>query len=235
MKHLIETTGLSSLPIAEYDRLILDSTKNEIVYRGGVAYEYVDLGLPSGTLWATMNVGATSETDYGSYFQWGDTEDKRNADCSWSSYKYNDGSGYSKYNTGFENTGGTIDNKITLDLEDDAVRVHMEGDWKMPTSALIEELVAETTNEWISNYNGTGVNGRKFTSKKNGNSIFIPASGNRENSSSNYQGNYGRIWSSSLRISGPINAWYLEFSSSDAYAGNDMYGRSNGMSVRGVL
>ena len=124
---------------------------------------YVDLGLTSGTLWATMNVGATSETDYGSYFQWGDTEDKRNADCSWSSYKYNDGSGYSKYNTGFENTGGTIDNKITLDLEDDAVRVHTEGDWKMPTSALIEELVAETNSEWATGYKGTNINGRKFT------------------------------------------------------------------------
>ena len=192
---------------------------------------YVDLGLTSGTLWATMNVGATSETDYGSYFQWGDTEDKRNADCSWSNYKYNDDSGYSKYNTGLNNTGGPVDNKTTLDLEDDAARVNMGGDWKMPTHALIEELVAETDSEWVTI---NGVNGRKFISKSDPSKyIFIPASGNRSGSSFNLQGSYGPVWGSSLDISEPDGACCLAVYSDRSNAG---YGnRPYGFAVRGVL
>ena len=198
-------------------------------------YSYVDLGLTSGTLWATMNVGATSETDYGSYFQWGDTVDKRDGDCSWESYKYCNGSGYSKYNTGFNNTGGTIDNKITLDLEDDAARVNMGGDWKMPTSALMEELVEETTNEWVNGYNGTDVNGRKFTSKKDTSKyIFIPASGTRPGSSFYRRSSYGYVWSSSLNISSPTNALYLNFTS-NGLGSDGVVVRGDGVVVRGVL
>lgn len=196
--------------------------------------DYVDLGLTSGTLWATMNVGASSETDYGSYFQWGDTVDKRDADCSSKSYKYDDVSGYSKYNTGFNNTGGTIDNKLTLDLEDDAARVHMEGDWKMPTAALIEELAEETNSEWVTGYKGTNINGRKFISKTDPSKyIFIPASGNRSGSSFNLQGDYGPVWGSSLHISEPDGACCLAVYSdrSDAGYGNRPYG----FAVRGVL
>ena len=192
---------------------------------------YVDLGLTSGTLWATCNVGAASETDYGSYFQWGDTEDKSNADCSSLTYKYRDGSGYSKYNTGLNDTGGVIDNKTTLDLEDDAARANMGGDWRMPTAALIEELVEETTNEWTTI---NGVNGRKFTSRTDPSKyIFIPASGNRSGSSFNLQGNYGPVWGSSLGISEPDGACCLAVYSdrSDAGYGNRPYG----FAVRGVL
>ena len=197
---------------------------------------YVDLGLTSGTLWATCNVGASSETDYGSYFQWGDTVDKSNAVCDWSTYKYGDESNFSKYNTGISGYGGTIDNKTTLDLVDDAARVHMGGDWRIPTHALIEELVEETTNEWISNYNGTGVNGRKFTSKANGNSIFIPAAGERSGSSFMLQGEYGHVWSSSLVNYRSSSAWYLEFGSNNFDNIREFdRNRPYGFSVRGVL
>ena len=71
MKHLIETTNPSGLAITEYDRIILDSSTNEITYRGGVIYEYVDLGLS--VKWAKCNVGAEKETDAGLYFAWGET------------------------------------------------------------------------------------------------------------------------------------------------------------------
>ena len=198
-------------------------------------YSYVDLGLTSGTLWATMNVGATSETDYGSYFQWGDTEDKRNADCSWSSYKYGDGSNFSKYNTGFNNIGGTIDNKITLDLDDDAARANMGGDWRIPSPALMEELVEETTNEWVTNYNGTKINGRKFTSKKDTSKyIFIPAGGERYDSSVNLPSGYGPVLASSLRISDPRCACCLSVYSDRSLA-YDNVNRYLGIVVRGVL
>lgn len=192
---------------------------------------YVDLGLTSGTLWATMNVGAISETDHGSYFQWGDTVDKRNDVCNSSTYKYDDGSGFSKYNTGLNGYGGTIDNKLTLDLEDDAARVHMEGDWKMPTSALMEELISETNNMSATI---NGVNGWKFTSKTDeSNYIFIPTSPSRYDSSFSGPGQ-GFVWTSSLRAGDPYKAWLLAF-----YSGIIQVGESDnrywGNTVRGVL
>ena len=197
-------------------------------------HPYVNLDLPSGTLWATMNVGATSEADYGSYFQWGDTVDKRDADCSWSTYKYCNGTENSltKYNN--QSYYGTVDNKRTLDLEDDAARAHMGNDWRMPTRDEFRELFDYTNNEWISNYKGTGVNGRKFTSKTNGNSIFIPASGTRPGSSFYRRGSYGYVWSSSLNITSPINALYLDFTSNGLGADGDVF-RDDGVVVRGVL
>ena len=111
-------------------------------------YEYVDLGLPSGLKWAKCNVGATSEADYGSYFQWGDIEDKSNSDYSWESYKYcNDTyKTLTKYCT--NSFYGTVDNKTTLDLEDDAARVNMEGDWRMPTASEYQTLYNETLWVW---------------------------------------------------------------------------------------
>ena len=197
-------------------------------------YEYVDLGLPSGLKWAKCNVGAEKETDYGDYFQWGDIDDKTNYDCSWESYKYGDDLNLSKYNT--ENNGyrGTIDNKITLDLEDDAARANMGGNWRMPTDAEIRELVNNTYNEWIENFNGSGVNGRKFTSKTDESKyIFIPASGYRLGSSFRGQGRGGDIWSSSLNTVLPGGALELGFSSCTIYMGDSA--RYYGLVVRGVM
>ena len=142
-------------------------------------YEYVDLGLPSGLKWAKCNVGAEKETDYGYYFQWGDIVDKSDSKCSWESYKYCNWSydRLTKYNT-FPLFGEKPDNKTSLDLEDDAARAHMGGDWRMPTQTEIKELLENTENEWVEDYNGTEINGMKFTSKIGKSKyIFIPASG----------------------------------------------------------
>ena len=197
-------------------------------------YEYVDLGLPSGLKWAKCNVGATSETDYGYYFQWGDIEDKSNSDCSWKTYEYYNGSSdtLTKYNNS-TSFGETLDNKTTLDLEDDAARAHMGSDWRMPTRDEFRELFDYTNNEWISNYNGSGVNGRKFTSKTNSNSIFIPASGYRLGSSFRGQGRGGDVWSSSLNATLPGGALELGFGSGSIYMGDS--GRYYGLAVRGVM
>ena len=196
-------------------------------------YEYVDLGLPSGLKWAKCNVGATSETDYGYYFQWGDIEDKSNSDCSWKTYEYCNGTynTLTKYCT--NSSYGTVDNKTTLESVDDAARVHMGGDWRMPTRDEFRELFDYTNNEWISNYNGTVVNGRKFTSKTNGNSIFIPASGYRLGSSFRGQGSGGDVWSSSLNAILPGGALELGFGSGSIYMGDS--GRYYGLAVRGVM
>ena len=198
-------------------------------------YEYVDLGLPSGLKWAKCNVGATSETDYGDYFQWGSTRPNTADECTRESYKFYHSAKYSltKYCvTSLYGLFGIVDNKTTLDLEDDAARANMGGDWRMPTEAEFQELLDNTDNEWIEDFNGSGVNGRKFTSKINGNSIFIPAAGIYRDGSVDYVGSSGGIWSSSLKDDYPNLAWYLYFNSGDCY----IYGsrRCIGRSVRGV-
>lgn len=121
-------------------------------YSTQITYEYVDLGLPSGTLWATMNVGATGETDPGLYFAWGETEgytaeqvgvDKQFA---WADYKFNpsgDSETFTKYNL--------TDNKVVLDSEDDAASVNMGGKWHMPTGDQCRELFKETKNGFVTN------------------------------------------------------------------------------------
>ena len=111
-------------------------------------YEYVDLGLPSGLKWAKCNIGATSETDYGSYFQWGDIEDKSNSDYNWATYKHCNGSDttMTKYCT--NSSYGTVDNKTTLEPEDDTARANMGGDWRMPTATEYLTLRNETLWVW---------------------------------------------------------------------------------------
>ena len=197
-------------------------------------YEYVDLGLPSGVKWAKCNVGTKKETDYGYYFQWGDIVDKSNADCSWATYKHckNFYDNLTKYNTSTD-YGENPDNKTTLDVEDDAARANMGGDWRMPTKTEIQELLDNTDSEWVEDYNSTGVNGRKFTSKTNGNSIFIPAAGLRSGSLSFYQGHFCDVWSSSVNILDPFNAWNLDFSSGGSLVA--YMSRGYGLPVRGVL
>lgn len=221
MMFFISLYGFTSVP----ENKVLMKPRTDIGTNAN-GYSYVDLGLTSGTLWATMNVGATSETDHGSYFQWGDTVDKSNSDCSWSTYKYGDESNFSKYNTEFSGYGGTIDNKLTLDLEDDAARAKMGGDWKMPTHALMEELVSETNNVSVTI---NGVNGWKFTSKTDPSKyIFIPDSGRRQDSS--FLGKFSGIWSSSLHTMYPDTAWNLSNGDAD---GSHL--RVYGLPVRGVL
>ena len=191
---------------------------------------YVDLGLPSGLKWAKCNIGAETETDYGYYFQWGETELHDNGiPYVWENYKHCNRSSMTltKYNNS--------DGKTTLDLEDDAAAQIMGGNWRMPTKGDFQELLDNTTNESVTNFNSSGVSGRKFTSKTDESKyIFIPASGVRFGSLLGYQGYDGYIWSSSLNASNPNNAWYLGFFWD--YCGMGCYGRRcEGQTVRGVM
>ena len=231
MKHLIVTEDVNSLPIAKYDRVILDSTKNEIIYMGGVKYEYVDLGLPSGLKWAKCNIGATSETDYGDYFQWGSVIPNTADECNWEHAPFNNG--LNTYNEEYFNDHKSewLDDNNNLKPEFDAATHILGGDWKMPTKAEFQELLDNTTNKWFTNYKGTGVNGREFTGS-NGNSIFIPAAGHYDKGSVYNVGSYGYVWSSSLNASRPNFAWGLSFGSDRCLMYNS--NRYNGQSVRGV-
>ena len=158
--------------------------------------DYVDLGLPNGTLWATHNVGATSPEGLGDFFAWGETAPKANYE--WSStawlYSENGQKRISKYNTKSEY--GPVDNKTELDPEDDAAYVNMGPEWRMPSKADIDELVENCTWEWTQ---VNGVNGQLITGP-NGNTMFLPAVGARIGTDIFDLGEYGHYWSRSLYV-----------------------------------
>lgn len=211
-----------------------EATKVEENEATKVEENYVDLGLPSGLLWATCNVGASKPEEYGDYFAWGETEPK--ADYSWSTYKW--GSEYNqltKYCNDSEcGKDGFKDDKTTLDLADDAAHANRGDQWRMPTTADFQELIDNTNSEWVDNYNGTGVKGRRFAAS-NGNSIFLPAAGSRDGTSLGSAGSYGYYWSSSLGSDDPSSAYNLYFSSGLVYVGsNYYYYRCYGRTVRPV-
>ena len=110
-------------------------------------HDWVDLGLPSGLKWAVCNVGADSPEGYGFYFAWGETETKSR--YSWNTYKWCNGSYYTQTKYCTNSSYGTVDNKTTLDLSDDAARANWGGSWRMPTKAEQDELRNNCT--WICN------------------------------------------------------------------------------------
>lgn len=178
---------------------------------GAVGYFYfyvsdhksVDLGLPSGTLWATCNVGANGPEEYGKLFAWGETTDLGKTTYAWSNYKYCDGSysTISKYCT--DSNYGIVDNATKLNSKDDAAKENWGADWQMPSKQQFEELLNDsyTTTIWTTTQNGT--NGRLIVSKRNGNSIFLPAAGSRDGSNLLYKGDVGGYWSLSLGSDSP--------------------------------
>jgi len=193
-------------------------------------HEYVDLGLTSGTLWATCNVGASKPEEYGDYFAWGETTgyNSGKTNFEWSTYKWFNGSSstMTKYCT--SSSYGTVDNKTELELSDDAARANWGGQWRMPSSAQIYELISECNTEWTTQ---NSVYGRKVTSKKNGKSIFLPAAGYRYVSLDD-AGSGGYYWSRSLEKSS-YGAYYLNFAS-NGFSWHGYY-RFYGRSVRPVV
>ena len=187
-------------------------------------YEAVDLGLS--VKWATFNVGATKPEEYGGYYAWGETEEKENYD--WSTYKWCNGSydTQTKYCT--NSSYGTVDNKTTLDLEDDVAHVKWGGSWRMPTSDEIKELRRECNWQWTSL---NGVNGHRVTGP-NGNSIFLPAAGCRYGTVLDGRGIHGYYWSSSLYYYYCSNAYLLVLR--NGYYEWDDHLRCDGFSVRPV-
>ena len=196
-------------------------------------FEYVDLGLPSGTKWATCNVGADKETDYGFYFAFGET---KGYSCftdakafNWGDYKFSvNGS-----NAKFEKYNDT-DGKKVLDLCDDAAHIHMGGKWHMPTVEQIKELMHNTESTWVSNYNGSGLNGRLFTSKSDtSKKLFFPASGRVSNCISESVGKICCYWSSSKFNDNNCYGFSLNIGS--ALLIIDLGKRNVGKPVRGVF
>ena len=195
---------------------------------------YVDLGLPSGLKWAKCNVGAKKETDYGYYFMWGSTTPNTKTECTWKYAPFNNGSDSYAEEYFATHKSEWLDSKDNLKPEYDAAYKATNGIARMPTHEDFQELLDNTINEWIEDYNGTGVNGRKFTSKTDESKhIFIPAADNCCYGLAAIVGSKGNVWSSSLYASNTDYTWNLSFYSDNCYM--NLYKRCYGQSVRGVM
>ena len=186
--------------------------------------DWVDLGLPSGTIWATRNVGANAPEDYGDYFAWGETEPKDY--YYWNTYKWCNGSYYTltKYcSYGSYGYNGFVDNKTELDPSDDAACAHYAGG-RMPSMEQFDELVDNCNWQWTQR---NGVNGHLVTGP-NGKTMFLPVAGWRWNDSLNYAGSYGQYWS---RTQDPRYPYYA-ISNEDLNSHH--FARYSGSTVRAV-
>ena len=178
------------IAVADIDSVTFVAPVSVVTPPAATQYEAVDLGLS--VKWATCNVGASKPEDYGGYYAWGETEEIE--DYSWSTYKWCNGSKdtMTKYCT--SSSYGTVDNKTTLDPEDDVARVKWGGSWRMPTLAEQDELRNKCTWTWTTK---NGVKGYTVTGP-NGNSIFLPAAGYCSGTGVERRDSYGHYWSSSL-------------------------------------
>ncbi len=202
----------------------------DLILGGGAPqdnHEYVDLGLPSGTLWATCNVGANSPEQYGDYFAWGETVPKEV--YTWETYKWCNGTwdSLTKYN--FQNYYGTVDNKNELEPADDAAQANWGLSWQMPTKAQQDELHEHCNWQWttmngVNGYLGTGPSGK---------TLFLPAAGYKDGTRIVSEGEFGYYWSHSLYYGMSLYAYnHLFFSGSSP--GWDKQERSFGLSIRPV-
>jgi hypothetical protein len=196
-------------------------------------HEWVDLGLPSGTLWATCNVGASSPEDAGDYFAWGETSPTPKPKYDWSTYKYANGAydKLTKYcNKSSYGNNGYTDSRTTLEKSDDAAYKNWGEGWCMPTQAQFQELKEKCTWTWTTR---NGKNGYEVKGPNN-KSIFLPAAGYKgSDGKPSDVGSRGYFWSSSLYTVYPGFARRLYFYSSDIGLGRWEY-RYVGQSVRPV-
>ena len=200
--------------------------------------DWVDLGLPGGTLWATRNIGADKPEDYGDYFAWGETTPK--AEYHSGTYKwwekYQDASGnwhkgFTKYcSRSYEGLDNFVDDKTELDLADDAASVNWGGKARIPSIEQIQELVNTCTWQWTQH---NGVNGQLATGP-NGNTIFFPAAGERWDGPLLNAGYLGYYLSRTLVPYSPDSAYCLNFGSAGVDCEGTILGRFGGFSVRAV-
>ena len=175
---------------SDHKVVLKNSSNHEAVLKNSGNHEAVDLGLS--VKWATCNVGANAPHEYGGYYAWGETKEKR--DCGWNNYKWNKRkkNNLTKYCT--NSSYGKVDNKETLEPQDDVAHVNWGGSWRMPTSEELEELLEKCKWAWTTQ---NGVSGHKVTGP-NGNSIFLPAAGFRYDTEVKYIGTSGSYWTNSL-------------------------------------
>lgn len=220
---------LSTIQDSDENLITVDS----ITARGLVSEDFVDLGLPSGTLWMKCNIGAETETDYGLFFQWGDTvgydESTAAAHSKWSTCPGNGGA--SSYNTSALSTWNTANlTNGVLNNDVDAAYVHTNGKAKMPTLAQYQELISGTNSKWTTI---DGITGRKFTNKKDSSKyIFIPAAGCFYKSTHHDKGSVGNMWSSLFDASNVGYAYIFGINNSQNFT--TFLQRYEAITVRGI-
>ena len=221
MKKII-LTALSLLFVGTVNNTKANVTNDE---PKASAVEAVDLGLS--LKWANMNVGATADSGFGTYFAWGETKPKNY--YSWRTYAWSQG------DSNFLLKYTATDSKILLAPTDDAARATWGGEWRMPTAKECEELTDPDKCEWEWTTKD-GVNGYKVTGKKTGNSIFLPITGFRFYEGIQFRAIKGIYWTSSLYPNNPTKAYCLEFDFSDVDVtfGNLSSNRFSGRCIRAV-
>lgn len=237
------------------ERFYSHAVRAVITKQGDVnGHETIDLGLPSETLWATCNVGATSSDEAGSLFAWGETETKDIYQYSWSTYKYvcEGGTNWqdiTKYTIDdahktdviwYDYATGEydVDNKTELESSDDAATKLWGDEWRMPTNEEWAEICDQNNCAWAwtENYKCSGVSGYIVISKKagyEGNSIFLPAAGYYYDNIYYFAGVEGQYWSSTLYRYDSKSAWQM-YMYSDMYSARYIKGRHCGYSIRPV-
>lgn len=181
-----------------------------------VSGEFIDLGLPSGTLWASYNIGATQPEEYGEYYAWGETEVKTK--YFWSNYIQCNGSKETCYDLGPEISGTSYD----------AARTKWKGGWQLPTFDQFNELIYNCSYTWTT---VNDVTGKMFTGP-NGKTIFFPAAGYKANEVSN-SGSYGYYWSGTQDPDNIIRAYNLSISEEKPRCLNNY--RYAGFTIRPVI
>ena len=246
-----EAVGMKGIPASKITGKIVDATATNTKYTIGSSdwHPYVEIqmtinGVSKTYKWATMNIGATSATDNGDYFAWGETTGHAAATASSNAFVFGtDNAGFAWKNCPFAATdnptfnkyvpasqtsylaeGFDGDTKTVLDLADDAANANWGGSWRMPTKAEFNALASET-KDWDSTNKG-------YTFGTSPNTIFLPAAGFGIGSGLYYVGDDGYYWSSSLGTDGPYDACCLGFG--DGYASTYDYYRCYGQSVRAL-
>lgn len=246
---------MTSTEIASASKIIIGSTESDAVYIGNIkvwskSHEYVEI---NGVKWATMNVGASSVTDSGLYFQWGDTQGYSASQVGNNSgqkyfgladYKYGNGESstntyqVTKY-TGGNNDNNFIDDKTELDLSDDGARACWGDHWRMPTADEMLSLKNGTIREWVDDYQGSGISGcliKQYTDQSK--YIFLPACGSAFDGTC-YQRTFAHIWSKSLYHNNAEYAcetWFRKQSDNpnNYYEFNDTADRTIGLPIRAI-
>lgn len=226
MKYIRKFENHAAYTAAESELILpnvsLCVSENEVHYKPYVdpyaGHDYVEIG---GLKWATMNIGASQPSDYGLFFQWGDTSGYTASEVGsgegqkyfgWADYKYGNGSsspgavGMTKYNA--------TDGLATLEAVDDAAVANWGGSWRMPTTAEFQALGAAVNTAWtqVNNVYGILCTDKTDSSK----TLFFPAAGYCSSGSVDEVGDYGGYWSSSLNSDNRRNAYSLGFRSNNA-------------------
>lgn len=218
----------------------LVTESGNVYYNPYNGHPYVEI---NGIKWATMNIGANSVTDYGQYFQWGDTQGYTASQVGsgegqkyfgFADYKYGDGSSTpsSSHITKYNSTDGMT----VLDIEDDGARANWGGTWKVPSVADFNNLINSTTYQWIADYNDSGVAGMLFTDKEDASKVLFFPAGNSAKNGNVALNTDGSFYADSIPSVGSQNSSYLGINNNgDAFASVGEGRRYYGRNIRAIV